>query len=193
MNHRNLQVRCANDEPVELLRDKLASKSGELYIFWVLLQRCSKTTISSTMRIMRNVEKCSVFSRRLTGSGGRGPTSKLLCSPPNKYFTKSATNTCKKVWISTKQRQFHALTQFQRMSTDIRQLKKENQKYHDDNSQLQILIQELRNENAIQKKHIEKILEQLRIAQNEINTMAKVYDELGQKEMILSRYVAKEK
>lgn len=64
MNHRNLQVRCTNDEPLDLLRDKLASKSGELYIFWVLLWPFSKTTTSFTMPIMKNVANFKGFSRK---------------------------------------------------------------------------------------------------------------------------------
>lgn len=33
--HYNLQVKCTMDEPIELLIDKLSSKSTDLYIFWV--------------------------------------------------------------------------------------------------------------------------------------------------------------
>lgn len=64
MNHRVLQVRCTNDEPVELLRDKLASKSSELYIFWVLLVWFSKITTNFIMPITRNVAKFSVCTKK---------------------------------------------------------------------------------------------------------------------------------
>lgn len=37
------------------------------------------------------------------------------------------------------------------------------------------------------------MLAQLRAAQGEINSMTRVYEELAQKEMVLARYVAKEK
>lgn len=76
---------------------------------------------------------------------------------------------------------------------DNKELKKDNQRFHEENYQLQNLLTELRNQNAFQKKHIEKILEQLKIAQNEINAMSKVYEDLGQKEMILGKYVSSEK
>lgn len=36
MNHKAMQVRCTMDEPLQLLMDKLASKSSDLYIYWVL-------------------------------------------------------------------------------------------------------------------------------------------------------------
>jgi uncharacterized iron-regulated protein len=37
------------------------------------------------------------------------------------------------------------------------------------------------------------VLSQLRAAQGEINSMTRVYEELAQKEMVLARYVGKEK
>lgn len=33
--HHNLQVKCSMDEPIELLIDKLSTKSTDLYVFWV--------------------------------------------------------------------------------------------------------------------------------------------------------------
>ena len=63
----------------------------------------------------------------------------------------------------------------------------------EDNGQLQVLLHELKQENSVQRDKIEKILHQLKGAQNEINAMTKVYEELGQKEMVLTRYRDKEK
>lgn len=48
-----MQVRCSMDEPIQLLVDKLASKSSDLYIFWVSLYQYSKITISSIMPLMK--------------------------------------------------------------------------------------------------------------------------------------------
>ena len=54
-------------------------------------------------------------------------------------------------------------------------------------------MQQLRDENSVQRMKIQKVLSQLKAAQGEINAMAKVYDQLGQKEHILSKYVEREK
>lgn len=54
-------------------------------------------------------------------------------------------------------------------------------------------MQQLRDENSVQRMKIQKVLSQLKAAQGEINAMAKVYDQLGQKELILSKYVEREK
>lgn len=35
-NHRAINVKCTMDEPIQLLIDKLSSKSSDLFIFWVL-------------------------------------------------------------------------------------------------------------------------------------------------------------
>lgn len=35
-NYSNNFVNCSMDEPLQVLMDKLSSKSSELYIFWVL-------------------------------------------------------------------------------------------------------------------------------------------------------------
>ena len=49
-------------------------------------------------------------------------------------------------------------------------------------------MQELRQENGLQRDKIDKILHQLKNAQNEINALAKVHEDLGHKEMILTKY-----
>jgi hypothetical protein len=36
-HHRSLQVNCSMNEPIELLVDKLSSKSPDLYVFWVII------------------------------------------------------------------------------------------------------------------------------------------------------------
>lgn len=81
----------------------------------------------------------------------------------------------------------------ERLRGENRELKRENQKSHQDNFQLQNLLQQLREENSLQRNHIEKVLAQLKNAQNEVNAMTKVYEELGQKQMIVSKYVEREK
>lgn len=43
--HNNIQVKCTMDEPIELLIDKLSTKSSDLYVFWVRFHPFSKTTI----------------------------------------------------------------------------------------------------------------------------------------------------
>jgi hypothetical protein len=48
---------------------------------------------------------------------------------------------------------------------EIKDLKRENQKYHDENIHLQNLLQQLRDENQVQRSNIEKILQQLKNAQ----------------------------
>lgn len=77
-----MQVRCTMDEPLQLLMDKLASKSGDLYIFWVLSPPRSKTTTSFITPITTKWQNYSVFSRKTTCFGSnackRNPTVPLL-------------------------------------------------------------------------------------------------------------------
>ena len=66
MNHKAMQVRCTMDEPMQVLIDKLSSKSSDLYIFWVLLSIFSKITVNFTMPIIRKSLKFSDFSSKTT-------------------------------------------------------------------------------------------------------------------------------
>lgn len=65
MNHKSMQVRCTLDEPLQLLMDKLASKSSDLYIFWVIMHSLSKTTINSTMPITIKQQKFNVSNNKM--------------------------------------------------------------------------------------------------------------------------------
>ena len=66
MNHKSMQVCCTLDEPMQLLMDKLASKSGDLYIFWVCMPSFSKTITNSTMHIMKKSQKFNDFIKKMT-------------------------------------------------------------------------------------------------------------------------------
>jgi hypothetical protein len=102
MNHKSMQVRCTMDEPLQLLMDKLASKSSELYIFWVLVESLSKTTTSSIMPIMTELQKYSVFSRKTKRFESREEQGSLILLPPKKYSTKRGASSCKKAWRTSK-------------------------------------------------------------------------------------------
>ena len=71
MNHKAMQVRCTMDEPMQVLVDKLSSKSSDLYIFWVVVSLFSKTIVSSIMPLIRKSPKFNVFSSKTTSSKER--------------------------------------------------------------------------------------------------------------------------
>lgn len=52
---------------------------------------------------------------------------------------------------------------------------------------MQMLINQLREENALQKNSITNILAKLKSAQNEISYGSKAYEELEQKDLIISK------
>jgi protein-L-isoaspartate O-methyltransferase len=56
--HNNIQVKCTMDEPIELLIDKLSTKSTDLYVFWVpyapfskIIIKCIANSIKKLTRI----------------------------------------------------------------------------------------------------------------------------------------------
>ena len=58
---------------------------------------------------------------------------------------------------------------------------------------MQILINQLREENSIQKNSISSILLKLKSAQNESMVNSKVYEELEHKQNMISKLLEKEK
>lgn len=56
-NHSTQLVNCSMDEPLQVLMDRLSSKSSELYIFWVHQNIFSKTTTNFTAFISKRPTK----------------------------------------------------------------------------------------------------------------------------------------
>ncbi len=56
-HHHSIKVNGLGGEPLQLLQDKLSTKSSDLYIFWVALLKLSKTTTSCTTSVTRRHRK----------------------------------------------------------------------------------------------------------------------------------------
>ena len=55
--HDQIHVKCNMEEPIELLVDKLSTKSSDLYIFWVPIASRSKTIAICIVSTMRKYSK----------------------------------------------------------------------------------------------------------------------------------------
>ena len=79
--HTSLKVKCTMDEPIELLMDKLSSKSSELYVFWVTVRLRSKITTKCTTTTTKKSTKTT--NSRKNSTIFAGTTTKRYNKRPN--------------------------------------------------------------------------------------------------------------
>lgn len=63
-HHHSIKVNCTMDEPIELLVDKLSSKSTDLYVFWVYSIGSPSKTMTTCIGSITRKSARTVGSRR---------------------------------------------------------------------------------------------------------------------------------